>query len=93
MDKLPELCFTLLPGSGKLICVKRGERGYYPSDWSTADAHENRRLADEMNGEMGVTPAQERAMLIGSMCGWDVPGADPDNCQEIAAQKGGMQLG
>lgn len=93
MDKLPELCFTLLPGSGKLICIKRGERGYYPSDWSMDDAAENRRLADEMNGEMGVTPAQEQAMLIGSMCGWDVPGANPDNCQETAAQKGGMQLG
>lgn len=92
MEKLPELCFTLLPGSGQLICVKRGESGYYPSDWSTADAHENRRLADELNAEMGISPAQEQAMLIGSMCGWDVPGADPDNVQDMT-QKGGMQLG
>ena len=26
-DKLPQLCFTLLPGTGQLICVKRGESG------------------------------------------------------------------
>lgn len=92
-DKLPQLCFALLPGTGQLICVKRGESGYYPSDWSTPDAQENRRIADEQNRKLGVTPAQEEAMKIGSMCGWDVPGADPDNCMDIAQQRGGMELG
>ena len=58
-DKLPQLCFTLLPGTGQLICVKRGESGYYPSGWSTTDAQENRRIADEQNRKLGVTPAQE----------------------------------
>ena len=92
-DKLPEMCFTLLPGTGQLICIKRGESGYYPSDWSTGDAHENRRIADEQNRKRGVTPAQEEAMKIGSMCGWDVPGADPDNCEDIVQRRGGMELG
>ena len=92
-DKLPQLCFTLLPGTGQLICVKRGESGYYPSDWSTPDAQENRRIADEQNRKLGVTPAQEEAMKIGSMCGWDVPGADPDHCMGIVQQRGGMELG
>ena len=92
-DKLPQLCFTLLPGTGQLICVKRGESGYYPSDWSTPDAQENRRIADEQNRKLGVTPSQEEAMKIGSMCGWDVPGADPDHCMDIVQQRGGMELG
>ena len=92
-DKLPEMCFTLLPGTGQLICIKRGESGYYPSDWSTGDAHENRRIADEQNRKRGVTPAQEEAMKIGSMCGWDVPGADPDNCEDIVQRRGRIELG
>ena len=92
-EKLPEMCFTLLPGTGQLICIKRGESGYYPSDWSTGDAHENRRIADEQNRKRGVTPAQEEAMKIGSICGWDVPGADPDNCEDIVQRRGGMELG
>lgn len=93
LGKLPEMCFTLLPGSGQLICVKRGESGYYPSNWSTDDPHENRLIADEQNRKLGVTPAQEEAMKIGSMCGWDVPGADPDNCDDIVQRRGGMELG
>ena len=92
-EKLPEMCFTLLSGTGQLICIKRGESGYYPSDWSTGDARENRRIADEQNRKRGVTPAQEEAMKIGSMCGWDVPGADPDNCEDIVQRRGGMELG
>lgn len=89
-EGLPEMCFSLLPGSGQLICIKRGESGYYPSDWSTDDAHENRRIADEQNAHLGVSPAQEEAMKIGSMCGWDVPGADPANCQDIVQRREGM---
>lgn len=86
-EGLPEMCFSLLPGSGQLICIKRGESGYYPSDWSTDDAHENRRIADEQNARLGISPAQEEAMKIGSLCGWDVPGADPDNCEDIVQSR------
>jgi hypothetical protein len=28
-----------------------------------------------MNGNLGVSPAMAEAMLVGSMFGWDVPGA------------------
>ena len=71
------MCFSTLASTGQLICVKRGENGYYPSDWDTGDKERNVELADELNENLGVSPVQRQAMEVGSMCGWDVPGADP----------------
>ena len=94
-DGLPELCFSTLASTGQLICIKRGETGYYPSDWDTGDKERNVEMADELNENLGVTPAQRQAMEIGSMAGWDVPGADPRNyeIQREEPEEGGMTLG
>ena len=90
---LPELCFSTLRTTGQLICIKRGETGYYPSEWDTGDKERNVELADELNEHLGVTPIQRQAMEIGSLAGWDVPGADPAKYQENYPKMGGMDLG
>ena len=45
-------------------------------------------LQRRQNETLGVTPAQKLAMEFGSMCGFDVPGADPDNHVERLATLG-----
>ena len=91
-EGLPELCFSVLPSTGELICIKRGESGYYRSDWNTDDKEQNIELADYNNERLGVTPEQRQAMEVGSMSGWDVPGADPANYGGHFTQMGGMTL-
>ena len=92
-NDLPETCFSVLPSSGQLIIIKKGESGYYPSDWSTDDPARNRELADYNNHLLGITPAQREAMECGSMHGWDVPGADPKVYEQGGMKMGGMTLG
>ena len=79
LAELPEQCYSILPGSGEIIIVKRNEKGYYTPNIPAASKEEAREIVDEYNGKLGVTRAQEEAMRTGSMFGFHVPGADPKN--------------
>ena len=57
------------------------------------DRAQNEELAAEQNEHLGVTEAQRHAMEVGSMCGWNVPGADPKRYEADQPQMGGMALG
>lgn len=92
---LPENCFTTLPGTGELIILKRGETGYYRSDWDTGDKTQNREIADGHNRKCGINPAQVEAMRTGSMFGFSVPGANPqiffDRAQHVRSYEISME--
>lgn len=93
-EGLPEMCFSVLGTTGELICLKRGVTGYFPSEYSVSDKEKNIEFADRYNEKLGVTMWQRQAMEVGSLCGWDVPGADPAKYQEpLSLQMGGMTLG
>ena len=87
-EGLPEMCYSTLPTTGQLICIKRGESGYHSSEWDTGDKERNVELADQLNEHLGVDMWQRQAMEVGSLCGWDVPGADPAKYQEDYVQTG-----
>ncbi|MBP3508248.1 DUF4314 domain-containing protein [Oscillibacter sp.] len=93
-EGLPEMCYSVQESTGDLIVIKRGEAGYYDCTYNTDDKQKNVELADYNNAKLGVTPEQRKAMEIGSLCGWDVPGADPANYHVAPCQqKGGMTFG
>lgn len=71
MDNFPEKAFidnTIAcqgaHGVPPVICVKRGEEGYYPIY--------TRLTAAELNEPLGVTKEVAEAMHVCSMSGWDI---------------------
>lgn len=74
---LPPTCFCVIPSTGELIIVKRGEIGHFPTGAPTISKEDNQEIADEINADRGISKAQAAAMRAGSMHGWNVPTADP----------------
>ena len=77
---LPRYCYGFIPTSKEEIRIDIAESGYTP-----VRRNGNMKHVLEMNRELGVTRQQMEAMKVGSMFGWDVPGADPKNYDEYGA--------
>ena len=72
---MSDLCLFILEtvkaDDGQFIpCIaKRGEKGFYRSDWKWGtDLEQARRLANEYNAKLGMTP-REAALLQASTMG------------------------
>jgi hypothetical protein len=70
LKKLPSMCAATDP-QGAPVLLKRGVAGYWPLRPGFD--------VDGFNQRHGVTSRQVQAMEIGSIFGWDAPGADPDH--------------
>ena len=91
-SELPEVCLSTLPSTGEIICIKRDESGYYPSEWETGNAEKNRKIVDYHNQRRGITPAQEEAMVGRSLFGWNTPAADPSCYEKLETTAPSMSL-
>ena len=74
--ELPDHCLSVLPDSGELVILQQ-ERPYIQSFDSDSSPETRREVVDELNEVMGVTKAQETAMLMGCLHGFDQPCAEP----------------
>jgi hypothetical protein len=71
-NNLPLYAFAQSELTGKTMMIILGERGLHHWDKN------NVKSSDELNFLHGVTSEEAKAMWVGAMFGWDMPGADPD---------------
>lgn len=85
-SSLPEQCYIYVSTENKIGIVKKGESGYYKTDILESNgikSHDEANMfVDEINSKLGVSPAQRKAMMAGSMFGWNTPAADPKSYDE-----------
>ncbi len=77
-SSLPDKCFSITSAADEIVVITKGEMGHRPAG-ARAEGVTAREGATALNEAMGVTKAQEAAMLFGSIYGWDKSGADPEN--------------
>lgn len=68
---LPKVYAARNPADGSPILIKRGKIGFLPLTGNASP--------EECNEAWGVSKEQAQAMLVGSISGWHVIGADPAN--------------
>ncbi len=79
---LPPMCYSILPSTGEVIQIDRWQKGYTATSFSDGNRAENEAIKDKFNEKLGVTKAQEQAMLAGSMIRWDSIAAKPKSYDE-----------
>lgn len=80
MNDLSEICFTYVESMNEIGLIKRGESGYYRTEYAPLDnTLDTKAFVKELNKRLGLSDEEIIAMEIGSMFGWDVPGANPDS--------------
>jgi len=71
----PWKAYAVNPGNDKqVILIRHGERGYWLVK-EYADLVQAENAARRLNAMKNVSENDAEKMLIGSMFGWDVPGA------------------
>ena len=80
-SSLPEKCFSITPATDKIVIIVKGETVQHPV-YIPIEGRTARESVTAENQIIGVTRAQEAAMLAGSLFGWDTPAADPKDYDE-----------
>ena len=73
LHKLPGAAYARHPEDNRPIALRRGYNGYWEAPGVDVEAE---------NEKLGISKANVEAMLAGSMFGWEIPAADPDNYDE-----------
>lgn len=79
-NRLPDACFCYNPFTNEVNPIKKGESGYYKTEFGTwTDRESAEDCARALNKKLGVNILEKHCMVLGSMFGWDAPGAHMDN--------------
>jgi hypothetical protein len=77
IHKWPRFAWVVIESEDIVARIERGVEGYRPAKGMTP------AQADQANRDFGVTPAMRESMSLGSMFGWDKPGAAPERAEGI----------
>lgn len=77
VDELPDMCYGVLPSDNSIIIIKKGEKGYYETDYTDmveGESYDERYksandVVNKLNAEIDITPDQRFTMEIRSMNG------------------------
>src|SRR5699024_8822613 len=81
-SSLPDKCYSILESTGEMILITKGKKGYTPTGIPD-EKITHREAANAANKAAGVAKVHEKEMVVDAMSGWDNPGAENNNYNEI----------